>query len=247
MIQYCITMSTTREVSQKPPDFGWGQIYMLTAPNGKRYIGQTKKYCSGGKIRGIETRWKQHVNDARLYKEGKKKLTCTHLVHAINKHGPENFTREVLLECKLELLNHYETSFIEEYQTTNPQKGYNIYAGGTGTWQKRSENFADNLQKMIEGRRVQKYVEMTQDEKVALKTFLESCVTKFPPGHNKKDKHLPNHVRYFDCNRGYPGYKVQVPDHPVKTFRSGFTRSLDHALKEALEYFVKCFASANDA
>lgn len=234
----------TQSKPETPKDFEWGQIYCLTSPSRKVYIGQTVKYCSGGKPRGVDTRWKQHVNDARLFKEGKKEAGCPFLVNAINKYGAEKFQVEVLLECHKDLLDHYEQKFISENMSNHAEFGYNILRGGKGG-RKTPKNFPDNLQKMIEARRVAKFVPMTSEEKSILQERVRFLRNKYQPGHKTFDKTLPLYVRSFTCNRGYSGYKVQVPGFAIKTIRSGFTRDSDGALKEALDYLETCMKAKN--
>ena len=244
-------MMATQSKPETPKDFEWGQIYCLsqiyclTSPSGKVYIGQTVKYCSGGKPRGVETRWKQHVNDARLFKEGKKTASCRRLVYAINKYGADNFEVEVLDECHKDLLDDNEEKYISMFDSCNPENGYNIRKGGRGDWNRNPDNFEKNLEKMIEARRVVKFEPMTPDEQIALQKRLVSLRNKYSPGHKTKDKILPLYVRSFTCNRGYSGYKVQVPGFAIKTIRSGFTRDSDGALKEALDYLETCMKAKN--
>ena len=89
-------------------------IYCHTAPNGKRYIGQT---CA----ERPERRW------------GKGYKGCTHMEHAIEKYGWENFKHDVLATCcNKEMANRVEMKLIELYDTTNPEHGYNILKGGRG-------------------------------------------------------------------------------------------------------------------
>lgn len=57
---------------------------------------------------------------------------CCHLYRAIKKYGWEVFHYEILAECKTqEEANALEIYYIQLYDTTNPEKGYNISAGGT--------------------------------------------------------------------------------------------------------------------
>jgi len=236
------------ESNSGKPDFNWVQIYCLTSPSGKKYIGQTKKYLSGGKPRGIETRWKQHVNDARLYQKGRKESVCRYLCNAINKHGSDNFTIEMLLECKVEVASFYESYYMSEYNTLDPNHGYNIIEASPRTnYERTCSNFAENQQKMIDARRVIKYVDMTSEEETTLQVKLKHALQLYPPGHNSKNKRLPMYLRSFTCSRGYPGYKVEIKGYPIKTIRSGFTRNLNHALDEALDYLKECMKDkAND-
>ena len=84
-----------------------GEIYKITSPCGKIYIGQTKclakrkdKFIIWGTIK----RWKAHINEANsLKREG-----CLKLNNCINKYKAENFVVEVLLICDIEYLDYYE-------------------------------------------------------------------------------------------------------------------------------------------
>jgi group I intron endonuclease len=90
-----------------------GVIYCLTSPSGKKYIGQT--------LRKLEKRMNEH----------KKMITgCVALNNAIQKYGFDKFQIETLLEINDELLNLYESKFIDTYQTIYPN-GYNIRSGGS--------------------------------------------------------------------------------------------------------------------
>jgi group I intron endonuclease len=90
-----------------------GVIYCLTSPSGKKYIGQT--------LRKLEKRMNEH----------KKMITgCVALNNAIQKYGFDKFQIETLLEINDELLNLYESKFIDTYQTMYPN-GYNIRSGGS--------------------------------------------------------------------------------------------------------------------
>ena len=41
-----------------------GEIYCLTSPSGKKYVGQCVKQLSSGKKWGYIQRWKDHIRDA---------------------------------------------------------------------------------------------------------------------------------------------------------------------------------------
>ena len=79
-----------------------GEIYCLTSPSGKKYVGQCVKQLSSGKKWGYIQRWKDHIRDANT------KNYCRQLNNAINKYGSENFTIEVIKECNIYELNYYE-------------------------------------------------------------------------------------------------------------------------------------------
>lgn len=92
----------------------YGYIYMiLNKINGKKYVGQRKsmKFCHQDKYMGSG-----------------KKLKC-----AIKHYGIENFEKLLVqyVETKEEA-NKQEEFWIAHYDTTNPEKGYNISKGGDG-------------------------------------------------------------------------------------------------------------------
>lgn len=86
---------------------------MHTSPNGKRYIGITKKRP--------KARW--------ACGEGYK--TSTHFYRAIQKHGWENFTHEILFEnLTEEEAKKKEIELIAQYNLTDALCGYNMTVGG---------------------------------------------------------------------------------------------------------------------
>lgn len=82
--------------------------------NNKVYIGQT---CQKPK-----DRWKNGAGYA----------TCKYFYSAIQKYGWDNFEHIILeqQECTQDVANEIEKYYIEKYDSTNPQKGYNITKGG---------------------------------------------------------------------------------------------------------------------
>lgn len=88
-------------------------IYMHTFPNGKRYIGQT---CVKPEIR-----WRGGRRYSGL------------MGRAVKKYGWENIKHEILCtDLSQDAANEAEIKLIAEYDTTNPNKGYNITVGGDG-------------------------------------------------------------------------------------------------------------------
>lgn len=94
-------------------------IYCATNKiNNKKYIGQT--------INTLEERIRGHLTFAKLNKEG-----CRLFWRAIRKYGEEAFEWIILFEAKnTDELNYMESYYIEKYDTTNPNKGYNLKGGG---------------------------------------------------------------------------------------------------------------------
>jgi len=92
-------------------------IYKITNKiNGKCYVGQTTG--------PLNRRWRNHLNPRSNPK--------TYISKAITKHGPTNFTIDVLSECSdLDTLNVAEKYFIDYFQSLSPD-GYNLTTGGEG-------------------------------------------------------------------------------------------------------------------
>lgn len=92
----------------------YGFIYLTTNKiNGKRYIGK-KNYDK-------KELWKNYLGSGIALK------------NAIKKYGKENFSKEIIEECKTrDLLNEREKYWIEKYNATNDDLFYNIALGGDG-------------------------------------------------------------------------------------------------------------------
>ena len=92
-----------------------GFIYIIrNTINNKVYIGQTRT--------SIEQRWSEHLRHARY---GKQIIN-----RAMRKHGTSNFYIETLEICDVSLLNEREIYYIDLYDATNKNKGYNVSIGG---------------------------------------------------------------------------------------------------------------------
>ncbi len=88
---------------------------------GRRYIGLTRKT--------MLARWNGHVDLARR-SDGSR----SHFINAIRKCGKDAFSHEVLEICQsLDVANLAEESWIELFETRNPEKGFNLARGGGHT------------------------------------------------------------------------------------------------------------------
>lgn len=108
-------------------------VYKHTAPNGKIYIGITSK--------SPEERWKAG------YRSNK------HFTYAINKYGWENIKHEVLFNnFTKEQAEQKEIELIALYNSTNPDKGYNIAKGGhSNSGYKHSVETKNKIRKSLLG------------------------------------------------------------------------------------------------
>lgn len=101
-------------------------VYIIkNKSNGKLYV---------GKSISIKRRWYQHkyeLKDNIHFND--------HLQNSWNKYTEENFSFEVLEECKPEELNDLEKYYIKKYDSMNPEYGYNLESGGSAQKQVRKE------------------------------------------------------------------------------------------------------------
>lgn len=93
-------------------------IYKITNQiNNKIYVGQSVH---------IVQRWSQHKYQAKDPTE----LGHNSILHeAFRKYGVDNFTFEIIEECKIEELDEKEKYWIQHYNSLSPN-GYNITLGG---------------------------------------------------------------------------------------------------------------------
>ena len=98
----------------------FGEIYIIkNFVNGKRYIGQT--------VQSSQERFSQHIREA--YTKGRKEYNYC-LSRGIRKYGEESFDYAVLADkVPLDDLDLVEEHYIDMYQTTNPELGYNNSIG----------------------------------------------------------------------------------------------------------------------
>lgn len=90
-------------------------IYIHISPSNKIYIGQT---CN------ITKRWSSF---------GENYKTCPYFYNAIKKYGWNNFKHIIVKEnLSKEEANKLEIELIKKYNSTDPNKGYNILGGGSG-------------------------------------------------------------------------------------------------------------------
>lgn len=98
----------------------FGIIYKATCSvNGKTYVGQTVKQLS--------KRAAGHKTESNILRNN------NHFHNSIRKHGYDNFTWEVLMECSSrEELNLMETTMIKAHHSHASEGGYNSTWGGDG-------------------------------------------------------------------------------------------------------------------
>lgn len=115
-------------------------IYKITNKiNSKCYIGQSND---------INRRWRQELSpNAKLN---------PHLARAFEKYGTDNFEFEIIEECQRELLNEREQFWINLYNSSDKNFGYNKTLGGDGNLGRHfimSEEQKEKIRKANTGRK----------------------------------------------------------------------------------------------
>jgi hypothetical protein len=185
-----------------------GEIYCITSPSGKKYIGQCVKYLKSGKKWGYVSRWKDHIRDSKT------KNYCRLLNNSIKKYSSENFNVELIKECAIEDLNYYEKYYIDLYKTLAPN-GYNLTDGGSNC--RQSEETSKLKQSSMIGKNKGKI---------------------FPKRKRirEEDNDLPKYLRRYLTSSGKEGYRIS--NHPQLKDKMFVSKkiSMDEKLKLALDY-----------
>lgn len=107
-------------LDSEPPE-GFGFIYSVTSPSGKKYIGKTTK--------SVRFRWARHNNAWRS--NCRRVRHCRALFNAVRKYGAESMLLTVLECVPLDQLSDAECRAIKSHGTLSPA-GYNLTPGGDG-------------------------------------------------------------------------------------------------------------------
>lgn len=184
-------------------------IYKVTNQvNGKVYIGQTqktfnKRYC--GKGVGVE----------RIANSPKVNL---HLASSIRKYGAENFIVEIIDRgLTVAELNEKEKFWIEHYDSTNNNKGYNVQFGGDNhsvSEERRTQNQIEKdirrqLQLFIGLCEIKRMIEESNEEQLGhreIKTMIAQINPLIPTTAKAELKRIVRQVseRILILNQGQP-------------------------------------------
>lgn len=213
-----------------------GEIYVITSPSGKKYVGQCIKIRPNGRKWGHLERWKAHVRESQIINP--KKAGCTYLNKAIVKYGYDTMKLELLEECQISTLDDRETYFIKILNTLAPN-GYNLTSGGQGTKQMSeitkkllSENRKGSKASIeTRGKMRKSHLGLVHTEET--KNLLRE-LAKRPRLFKPRD--LPQYISYLN-HKEYPGYSVRIPKQSAKVFRIHKDgRNLEETLRDAITY-----------
>lgn len=149
--------------------------------NGKKYIGQSVD---------ITKRWYEHRRTLKL-----KQHDNIYLQRAWDKYEEDNFQFYIITICEVERLDELEIYFINLFNTTNNEYGYNMTLGGDGTFgYKHTEETKRYISEIQTGRKLSE--EHINSIKNAWKNKIES-------GYRPKTEHLLeyniNQGKKIDC------------------------------------------------
>jgi len=190
-------------------NYNIGNIYIITSPSGKQYIGQCVEFLCNGKKWGYKNRFLQHVRDS-----DKGKDYCRLLNNAIRKYGKDNLKLEKLISCNISELDIMEGYYIEKYNTMTPN-GYNLITSGSNS--RQSEETKQIRRESMMGKNKGK-------------------IYPRRPRKRKEDSELPKYLRYYTDKSGKEGYRIS--HHPSLKDKSfvGKYIPLVEKLKLATEY-----------
>lgn len=185
-----------------------GDVYMITSPSGKSYIGQAIKFLPNGRRHGYVQRFKQHIYEAKTNKN-----FSVALDNALRKYNYEGFKLVLLKECPTEELNFWEQAFIKQYNTLTPN-GYNLTEGGSNG--KQSEATCYKRQQSMLGK--------NKGKVYPRKARLDN------------NEELPKYIRHYKDKSGKEGYRIS--NHPYLKDRSFLSKtfSMEHKLTLAMQY-----------
>jgi group I intron endonuclease len=149
-------------------------IYKITSPTGRVYIGQSHDI----------------IDRFRCYKRLKCKKQ-TRLYASFIKHGVENHSFEILIECQTAELDYIETKFILEYNSTNKKCGLNLKEGGA--YGKHNEETKEKIGKANKGKIVSKEARANMSKAQKNISALKSeNATKWQTGRKLSETHKEN-------------------------------------------------------
>ena len=188
-----------------------GYIYKITnLINNKVYIGQTRAT--------IQKRYKAHISTA--FNENSKDYN-NYLYRAIRKYGKENFIVNEIEGIDNSLLNDREMYWIDYYDSTNRDIGYNLTLGGGGH---KNPKIDDELINKLwnEG-----YSHTEISKIVGSKITTVSLHLKNNPTHTKEEIKKRRYAKTFEKIRRIKVDQYDLDGNFIKHFDSAFNASIE--------------------
>lgn len=106
-------------MQSKPKAYYYAEIYLITSPSGKQYVGKANCYTSAGLLHGTKGRWGGHITDSKAQNGG----NCRLLNEEIRLYGKDAFVVTAIATCPLSLVDDYEQYFIADFNTSGLSSG----------------------------------------------------------------------------------------------------------------------------
>ncbi len=182
---------------EEPSENGLVDIYLITGPTGKRYVGQACCVNKQGRAHGTAGRFRQHCSVHKSF----------HINRAIQKHGASNFQVQTLATVTREKADASERFAIVAYNSLAPA-GYNLTSGGTGPGWYHRKDMVEKMAKRMKG----EWAEGKRD-------YVIPKIAKLATGraHEKRKFDLPLYI-YQVQGKKVVGVECRVPGHPRKCF-----------------------------
>lgn len=147
------------------------------------------KHCYIGQSIDILRRWRQHRSDYKVYN--------TSLYAAFKKYGLENFSFEVIEECKPEELNDKEIYWIQYYDSY--KNGYNQTTGGSqySAWIKIDDEQLSEIISYLQNS------ELSQQEIAKLFNVGEDTISEINQGKTRYQKDIEYPIRKRERKKFY--------------------------------------------
>lgn len=204
-----------------------GEIYILTCPIGKVYIGQAVCYLANGNKYGTKGRWWNHVSDSKRKNGG----NCRKLNEAIRIYGETNFSVYPLLTTTTDLLDDYESQFISYYNSTCAEFGYNVRPGGNHS------RLSNETRQLMSKNRCQTPCFQQNHTDVTKKRISETILNNVVRhGHNGIV--LPKYVKFIDW-KDRQGYAIV--SHPNCKIRYFVSKKKD--INDLYNQCIACLSS----
>lgn len=184
-------------------------IYKITNQiNGKIYIGQSTD---------IKKRWTAHKNN---YNDICSTQYDSLFYKAIRKYGLENFTFEIIEECKADELNEKEIYWIKYYDSFNIEKGYNMTKGGQNA---------------------PRFIKLNQNTLSEIIDLLQN--TDMLLGDIAKKYNISN-ITVKDINQGYSWHNDNL-DYPLRKYKKYYCHNCGKEISNKATYCLECFHIKN--
>lgn len=165
-----------------------GIYSILNTSNGKIYIGQS---------RDIEKRWSNHKSALRNNHH-----KSSHLQSAWNKYGEDAFEFNILENCSKEDLNDNEDWWVDYFDATNRDKGYNLESGGKYNYHIRDET-RKKMSDAKKGENHQYFGVYGKNHPRYGKTHSNETKLKMSKSHNSSGYYRVIKMNYSSCKQGF--------------------------------------------